>query len=73
MVTSLEINSLALSNCFRYRNVFQNGVNALSKKVLKRQFFVKSSKFRVVLTIQACVPNTYQIMYGETLDFQFQH
>ena len=28
---SLEINSLALNHCFSYRNVFQNGVNALSK------------------------------------------
>ena len=27
----LEINSLALNNCFSYRNDFQNGVNALSK------------------------------------------
>ena len=31
---SLEINSLALNNCFSYRNVFQNGVSALSKIVL---------------------------------------
>ena len=38
---SLEINSLALTNCFNYRNVFQNGVNILSKMVLKTQFFVK--------------------------------
>ena len=37
---SLEINSLALNNCFNYyRNVFQNGVNALSKMVLKKLFF----------------------------------
>ena len=28
---SLEIYSLALNNCFSYRNVFQNGINALSK------------------------------------------
>ena len=26
---SLQINSLALNHCFSYRNVFQNGVNAL--------------------------------------------
>ena len=31
---SLEINSLALNNLFIYRNVFQNGVNTLSKMVL---------------------------------------
>ena len=34
----LEINSLALNNCFSYRNVFQNGVNTLSKMVLKTRF-----------------------------------
>ena len=36
----LEINSLALNNCFSYRNVFQNGVNALSEMVLKPPFFL---------------------------------
>ena len=36
---SLEINGSALNNCFSYRNVFQNGVNALSKIVLKHIFF----------------------------------
>ena len=36
---SPEINSLALNNCFSYRNVFQNGVNALSKMVFKIFFF----------------------------------
>ena len=41
---SLEINSLVqnvLSNCLSYRNVFQNGVNALSKTVFKTPSFVK--------------------------------
>ena len=28
---SLQINSLVSNNCFSYRHVFQNGVNALSK------------------------------------------
>ena len=42
---SLEINSLALNNCFSYRHVFQNGVNALSKMVFKKNsFFVKNLK-----------------------------
>ena len=34
-VGSQEINSLALNKCFSYRNVFQYGVNALSKMVFK--------------------------------------
>ena len=45
---SLEINSLALNNCFSYRHVFQNGVNALSKMVyknLKTVFCQKSQDF----------------------------
>ena len=35
----LQINSLALKICFNYRNVFQNGVKALSKMVLKNPVF----------------------------------
>ena len=72
--------SLALNNCFGYRNIFQNGVNALSKMVLKTClfvclffFFVKRLKILCSLdhTIlfqipPACGPNTYQIMNGET-------
>ena len=44
---SLEINSLALNNCFSCRNVSQNGVNALSKMVLKTSSFFcrKAQKF----------------------------
>ena len=38
---TLQINSLASNNNFSYRNVFQNGVNALSKWFLKTWFFVK--------------------------------
>ena len=41
---SLEINSLALNNCFSYRNIIQNGVNALSKMFLETRFFVKKLK-----------------------------
>ena len=49
-VGSPEINNLALNNCFSYRNVFQNGVNALSKTIKKFPFFfffffVKKVKF----------------------------
>ena len=32
-------NSLALNNCFSYRNVYQNGANVLSKMVLKNPVF----------------------------------
>ena len=32
-IDSLEINILALNNCFSHRNIFQNGVNTLSKMV----------------------------------------
>ena len=54
---SLEINSLALNNCFSYRNVFQNDANALSKMDLKYPFFFllsKSSQFCEVSTIRFC-------------------
>ena len=39
--SSLEINSIALNNCFNYINVLQNGVNAFSKVILKNPVFVK--------------------------------
>ena len=46
---SLDTSSLASNNCLSYRNVFQNGVNALSKMVKKTPIFLsKSSKFSVV-------------------------
>ena len=74
---SLQINSLALNNCFSYRNIFQNGVNTLSKRFKKPGFFlVKKLKFCVVWIIQispACGKDTFEGMYGETLDFQCQH
>ena len=41
---SFQIDSLVLNICFSYRNVFQNGVNALSKMVLKNRLFVKKLK-----------------------------
>ena len=46
---SLLINTLASNICFNYRNVFQNGVDALSKIV--DAFFSKSSKFYLVRII----------------------
>ena len=53
-VGNLEIDSLILNNCFSYRNVFQNGVNTLSKMVFKTWFLSKSSTFREVWTIRFC-------------------
>ena len=48
---SLEINSLALNNCFRDRNFFQNSVNTLSKLVhhfLTRQLKILCSSDRTI-------------------------
>ena len=77
---SLEINSLALKNCFSHRKIFQNGVNRLSKMVLKTRVVYQSSKFRVVRTIRffiqislTCGTNILKRIYGETLDFKCQH
>ena len=47
---SLLINTLASNICFSYRNMFQNGVDALSKVV--DAFLSKSSKFYLVLIIR---------------------
>ena len=76
---SLEINSLASNNCFSHRNVLQNGVNALSKVVLKTPVFCQKAPdfmqfgpYNFVQISLACGPNTYQIMYGKTFDFQCQ-
>ena len=46
---SLLINTLALNICFSYRNMFQKGVNTLSKIV--DAFLSKSSKFYLVRII----------------------
>ena len=46
---SLLINTLASNICFSYRNMFQNGVDALSKIV--DAFLSKSSKFYLVRII----------------------
>ena len=49
---SLLINTLASNICFSYRNMFQNGVDALSKIV--DAFLSKSSKFHLVRIIWKC-------------------
>ena len=49
---SLLINTLAFKICFSYRNMFQNGVDALSKIV--DAFFSKTSKFYLVRIIWKC-------------------
>ena len=47
---SLLVNSLSSNTCFIYRNMFQNGVDALSKIV--DAFLSKSSKFCLVRIIR---------------------
>ena len=47
---SLLINTLASNICFSYRNMFQNGVDAVSKIV--DAFLSKSSKFYLVRIIR---------------------
>ena len=47
---SLLINTLVSNICFGYRNMFQNGVDALSKIV--DAFLSKSSKFHLVWIIR---------------------
>ena len=49
---SLLINTLASNICFSYRNMFQNGVDTLSKIV--DAFLSKSSKFYLVRIIRKC-------------------
>ena len=58
----------------------QNGVNGLTKTVLKNslfsqkaQNFVHFGPYDLVQISPACDPNTYQIMFEETLDFQREH
>ena len=74
---SLLINTLALNIYLRHRNVFQNGVNHFSKIV--DHFLPKSSQFCIFRTVRFCSifssmlsKYTSQIMYGATLDFQYQ-
>ena len=51
------------------KNVFQNGVNSLSKMVLKKlgfcpkpENFVHFGQYDLVQLMSVCFPNTYQIM-----------
>ena len=75
----LKIDSLPLNICFSYRNVFQNGVIALSKMALKTRFFVKKLVFFFTFRTIRFGSNiasmwskyTYQIMCGETLDLTY--
>ena len=48
----------------------QKIVNHLCQKAQNLVWFGRCDFLRIS---PACVPNTYQIMYGETLDFQCQH
>ena len=70
-------NFLAPNNCLSHRNVFQNGVNILSKTVnhfcQNAKNFVWFGLHDFVQILPARGPNTYHITYGETLDFQCQH
>ena len=73
---SLSIDRVASKNCVCPQNVFQNGVNTFSKMV--KHFLAKRSAFGIFRTLRfvqispACGPNTYQMMYGQTLNFQCQ-
>ena len=62
------------------KNVLQNGVNSLSKMVLKNlgfcpkpQIFVHFGPYDLVQIWPVCGLNTYLIMFRETLEFQCQH
>ena len=73
----LKIKSLSSYHFFSHRNVLQIGVNALSNNGFKRtRVFIEKFIFCTFQTIRfgsnspACSPHTYQIMYGETSDFQ---
>ena len=46
---SLWINILTSKNCLSHRNIFQNGVNTLSKIV--NHFLLKNTKFCMARTI----------------------
>ena len=76
---SLKIDSLPLNNCFCYRNVLQYGVNSSSKWFLnnlvfcpKAQNFVHFGLYDLVQISSVCGPNTYQVMYGYSSEFQCQ-
>ena len=78
---SMEVNRLAFNNCFNYRNVFQNGINALQKKngfknpdsLSKRSNFVWFGLYDFIQISLSCSTNIFNGMYEETSDFQGQH
>ena len=41
---SLQSNSLAFNNCFSFRNIYQNGVKALSKIAFKNPVFCQKAQ-----------------------------
>ena len=61
---SLLTNTLASSICFSYKNMFQNGVDSLSKIV--DAFLSKSSKFYLVRIIRKC-PNFASLWHKHLL------
>ena len=77
---SLKNNSLPTKYGCSGKNVLQNGVNYLSEMIIKNlgfcsksQNFVHFGPYDLVQISPVCGPNTYQIMYRETLEFQCQH
>ena len=61
---SLSINIFASSNCFSDRNIFQNGVDALSK--IDDAFVTKSWTFHLVRIIRLC-SNFASLLYKPLL------
>ena len=49
---SVLINNFASNNCFSYRNIFQNGVDASSK--IDNAFLAKSWTFHLVRIVRLC-------------------
>ena len=77
---SLEINSLALNNCFSSEMSFKKWRQTLVKMLKKNRFFFQKAQDFVYFgpyiffqNLPACGSNTYQKMYGETSDFQCQN
>ena len=61
---SLQINCLAWNdNCFSYRNVFQNGVIALSKLVLKHPHIQNKNKNKTNKNIRSVCSNFTSMWY----------
>ena len=52
-----------------WRQRFLKKSNQFLQKAQNFEYFVP---YDLVQILPACGPNTYQIMYGETLDFQCQ-